>query len=96
MTNDDAKFFTQRISEGVSEALDTCRFFLGVETEAFENADIHPEYVTTVEVAKKLTGIERYVSLETHMKNLRRQAGGLARMRCLNNTKEFREVVLAP
>ncbi len=88
----DANFFVDRIGAGVSEALNTCRFFLGVETEIFENADIHPEYVTTVEVAKKLTGIDRYVSLETHMKHLRRHAGGMARMRNLQDRPFFQQV----
>jgi len=35
--------------------------FLGIEEDAFTNADIHPEYVTTVEVAKKLTAPDRVV-----------------------------------
>ena len=80
--DDDAQHFIRCIAAGVAKALQTCRFFLGVETEAFENADIHPEYVTTVEVAKTLTGVDRYVSLETHMKDLRTQAGSLARLHC--------------
>tara|TARA_R110001583_G_scaffold165766_1_gene318492 strand:+ start:1532 stop:2326 length:795 start_codon:yes stop_codon:yes gene_type:complete len=87
-----AQYFVNRIGEGVNEALNTCRFFLGVETEAFENADIHPEYVTTVEVAKKLTGIDCYVSLETHMKDLRRQAGGAARLRSIGKTEKRKEI----
>lgn len=62
------------IGEGVAGALATNRLFLGIEVDAFQNADIHPEYVTTVEVAKRLTGPEREVSLEAHMKELRRQA----------------------
>jgi len=90
MGGDDAKHFAKCIGEGVAEAFKTCRFFLGVETEAFENADIHPEYVTTVEVAKKLTGIDRYVSLETHMKDLRRQAGKLARMRSMRDRESWK------
>jgi hypothetical protein len=81
MGDNDAIHFTKCIGAGVAEAFRTCRFFLGVETEAFENADIHPEYVTTVEVAKTLTGIDRYVSLETHMKDLRKEARQLALMR---------------
>ena len=88
----DADFLVERIGAGVSEALNTCRFFLGMETAEFENADVHPEYVTTVEVAKKLTGIERYVSLETHMKHLRRQAGGLARMRNLKDRSFVKQI----
>lgn len=69
------------IGEGVADALATNRLFLGVEVDAFQKADIHPEYVTTVEVAKRLTGPERQVSLEAHMKELRRQARTLAWMR---------------
>jgi len=90
--DDDAEHFVRCIGAGVAEAFDTCRFFLGVETETFENADIHPEYVTTVEVAKKLTRVDRYVSLETHMKDLRRQAGGLARLRSMNDRKRWAEI----
>lgn len=69
------------IGDGVAGALATNRLFLGVEVDAFQNADIHPEYVTTVEVAKRLTGPEREVSLEAHMKELRRQARALSWMR---------------
>lgn len=92
MKDDCAAYFVSRIGAGVSEALNTCRFFLGIETETFENADIHPEYVTTVEVAKKLTGVDRHVSLETHMKELRRQAGGLARLRSTNDRQRWVEI----
>ena len=88
----DAEYFVTCIGAGVTEALKTCKFFLGIETEAFENADIHPEYVTTVEVAKKLTGIDQYVSLETHMKDLRRQAGALARWRSLKDKQAWNKV----
>src|SRR5271170_7198611 len=66
------------IGNGVLQALNTNQLFLGVEEDAFNNADIHPEYVTTVEVAKQLTAPDRIVSLETHMKVLRRDARSLA------------------
>lgn len=92
MGGDDANHFAKCIGAGVAEAFKTCRFFLGVETEAFENADIHPEYVTTVEVAKQLTGVDRYVSLETHMKDLRVEAGKLARMRNLRNRQAWSKI----
>jgi hypothetical protein len=71
----------ERIGNGVRSALETCQLFLGVEVAEFENADIHPEYVTTVKVAEKLTGPEYAVSLETHMKTIRGLARGLARRR---------------
>ena len=90
--DNNAQYFVDRIGLGVAEAFKTCCFFLGVETEAFENADIHPEYVTTVEVAKKLTGIDRYVSLETHMKDLRHQARGLARMLNLGDREKHKQI----
>lgn len=89
MGENDAIHFAKCIGAGVAEAFRTCRFFLGVETEVFENADIHPEYITTVEVAKKLTGVDRFVSLETHMKDLRHEAGKLARMRSLKKTQSW-------
>jgi hypothetical protein len=87
-----ASYFVDCIGDGVAEAFKTCRFFLGVETEAFENADIHPEYVTTVEVAKKLTGPDQYVSLETHMKHLRHQAGALARIGSLRDKEKRKKI----
>lgn len=62
------------IGDGVAAALATNKLFLGVEVDAYQNANIHPEYVTTVEVAKKLTAPDRQVSLEAHMKELRKQA----------------------
>lgn len=76
-----AQEIVDAIGEGVASALATNKLFLGVEVDAFQNADIHPEYVTTVEVAKKLTGMDRQVSLEAHMKELRRQARTLAWMK---------------
>jgi hypothetical protein len=75
-----AQYIVESIGHGVAEALTTNQLFLGIEEDAFRNADIHPEYVTTVEVAKKLTAPDRIVSLETHMKELRWHAQGLARM----------------
>lgn len=74
----DAQEIVDAIGEGVESALATNKLFLGVEVDGFQNADIHPEYVTTVEVAKKLTGVDRQVSLEAHMKELRRQARTIA------------------
>jgi hypothetical protein len=80
----DAQEIAKAIGEGVAKALSTNQFFLGIEEDAFKNADIHPEYVTTVEVAKKLTAPDRVVSLETHMKELRQHARSLAWMRNRN------------
>ncbi len=76
-----AQEIVQAIGNGVAQALSTNQLFLGVEEDASKNADIHPEYVITVEVAKKLTAPDRIVSLETHMKELRRHARGLAWVR---------------
>lgn len=91
-SENNAEYFVKCIGAGVAEAFQTCRFFLGVETESFENAHIHPEYVVTVEVAKKLTGVDRYVSLETHMKDVRRQAGAVARMRSIQDKGKWKEI----
>lgn len=77
----DAQEVVDSIGEGVAAALATNKLFLGVEVDAFQNADIHPEYVTTVEVAKRLTGQDRQVSLEAHMKELRWQARSLSWMK---------------
>lgn len=74
------------VGAGVHEALHASQLFLGVEQFAFENADIHPEYLTTVKVAEQLTGPSRFVSLETHMKVLRKQARARARFKVLGNS----------
>jgi hypothetical protein len=74
-----AQAIVQAIGDGVAQALSTNQLFLGVEEDMFKNADIHPEYVTTVEVAKQLTAPDRVVSLESHMKELRGNARFLAR-----------------
>lgn len=75
----------QSVGIGVNKALYASQLFLGVEQFAFENADIHPEYLTTVKVAEQLTGPSRVVSLETHMKDLRKQARVRARVNCKGN-----------
>lgn len=76
----DAQEIVSSIGKGVADAFATNTLFLGIEVDAFQNADIHPEYVTTVEVAKRLTASDRQVSLEAHMKDLRRQARSLSWM----------------
>lgn len=70
----DAQQIVEAIGQGVAAALRTNQFFLGLEEGAFKNADIHPEYVTTVEVGRALSHVDRIVSLETHMKQLRKGA----------------------
>lgn len=82
-----------RIGRGVRNALATNEFFLGVEVEAFVNADIHPEYITTVKVGEALAGPDRVVSLETHMKQLRQHAASLARMRSLGGDRARRAMI---
>jgi hypothetical protein len=79
----DAAEIVRLIGEGVKKALKTNEFFLGVEEFDFENADIHPEYITTVKVGEQLTGVDRVVSLETNMKTLQRQAYMTVRMKAL-------------
>jgi len=78
-----AQDIVDRIGSGVQAALKTKQLFLGIEQFEFENADIHPEYVTTVKIAENLTGLdpEVVVSLETHMKMLRRQAMRIVRLK---------------
>ena len=68
------------IGQGVKNAFKTSIQFLGIEIDRFNNTDIHPEYLTTVEVAKSLISGDRHVSLETHMKELRTRARQLASM----------------
>lgn len=72
------------IGKGVNKAFETSIKFLGVEIDRFNNTDIHPEYLTTVEVAKSLISGDRHVSLETHMKELRTRARQLASMNKAN------------
>lgn len=81
-----------RLGAGVRAALKTNQLFLGVEQFEFENADIHPEYVTTVKVAEELTGPEYVVSLETHMKMLRRHAIGIARIKNMKNRDRLEKI----
>jgi len=90
-----AQEIVDAIGNGVLQALNTNQLFLGVEEDAFNNANIHPEYVTTVEVAKQLTAPDRIVSLETHMKVLRRDARSLALSfkDALNKQKQKRDEV---
>lgn len=59
------------IGKGVLKALDTNQLFLGIEGGTYENADIHPEYLTTVKVAEELIAAEHVVSLEARMSQLR-------------------------
>lgn len=88
-----AQHVVKKIGAGVQAALKTNQLFLGVEQFEFENADIHPEYVTTVKVAEKLTGPDFVVSLETHMKTLRRQAIGIARIKNMKDNDHRDEIV---
>lgn len=84
-----AQDVVDKIGAGVRAAWKTNQLFLGIEGYEFENADIHPEYVTTVKIAENLTGPDVVVSLETHMKMLRRQAIGIGYQN--NSTdKEYR------
>ncbi|MBI4966697.1 MAG: hypothetical protein HZC25_01130 [Rhodospirillales bacterium] len=75
----------QKIGAGIQEALQTCQLFLGAEQIEFENAKIHPEYVTTIKVAEQLTGPDVVVCLESLMKTLRCDAIKYANMMNLND-----------
>ena len=87
-----AKDIVSRVGAGVQAALKTNQLFLGIEQFEFENADIHPEYVTTVKVSEHLTDPEHVVSLETHMKTLRAQALFLVRIRNNKPPEKRREI----
>ena len=76
----------QAVSDGVKRALETCEFFLGIEESEFQNAQIHPEYVTTVKVGEALAAPDRVVALEVLMRKLKRDALWLARRATLNNS----------
>ena len=84
-----AQDVVSEIGQGVRGALTVSNQFLGIEGSTFANADIHPEYVTTVKIAEQLIGADRVVSLETQMKTLREQALRLARLNTLNDRPAF-------
>ena len=74
----DAADIVDHISEGVQKALKTNQLFLGVEKFEFKNADIHPEYITTVKVAEQFIDPGLEIRLEAMMRKLRQQAVGMA------------------
>lgn len=76
----DAQYIVDQIGLGVTDALNTAQFFLGIEEFEFTNADIHPEYITTVKVGERFTGPDRVVSLETSKGTLLKQALKLAHL----------------
>lgn len=80
------------IGKGVANALNTNELFMGIEASTFENTDIHPEYITTVEVAKNLVAIDRRVSLEALMRKLRTQAKFLALINEISNPDARRKI----
>ena len=83
----DAAEIVDKMSAGVLAALNTCEFFLGIEEFSTRNADIHPEYVTTVMVGRELAGIDRWVILEARMNDLRRDAEAIGRLRTLRTSR---------
>lgn len=87
-----AQEIIEKVGRGVLEALRTNELFLGVEQLEFENADIHPEYITTVKIGENLTGPSVVVSLETQMKLLRSQALAHVRMKKMNDTAGLNEL----
>jgi hypothetical protein len=74
-----------KVGNGVVAALDTCERFLGIEAFAYQNADIKPEYITTLKVAEALTDPSRVVKPEASMKELRRHAAAIGRLHGLNS-----------
>lgn len=61
------------ISEGVINAFQTSKFLLGAASIS-DYPQIKPEYLVTVEVAKRLSQMERKVGIETHMESLQSSA----------------------
>lgn len=74
-----------KVGNGAIAALDTCERFLGIEAFAYQNANIKPEYITTVKVAEALTDPSRIVEPEALMKDLRRHAASIGRLHNLNS-----------
>lgn len=91
----DAAEIIDRVGAGVLAALDTSERFLGVEAFAYRNADIKPEYITTVKVAEQLTAPERVVTLEASMKGLRGRAAGVGRWNNLNSKSAWSAITAA-
>jgi hypothetical protein len=81
----DAAEIVLMVGKGVLEALTISERFLGIEAFAYQNAEIKPEYITTVKVAEALTDPSRIVEPEASMKKLRRHAAGLGRLHNLNS-----------
>lgn len=70
----DANEIVKRISTGVLNALNVKRLLFGIEADSISNPELRPEYITTIEVAKSLTGIDHDVSVEAFMRDLRKNA----------------------
>lgn len=81
------------IGKGVRNALKTNRLFLGIDRVETQNADIRPEYVTTVKVAESLISADHVVSLETLMRMLRREAMGFVRLRNSGNQEAHQRIL---
>ena len=69
-----------RIGKGVRAALKTNELFLGIEQSETRNADIHPEYITTVKVAEEFIGPSFRVDVEPQMKLIREKARNILRL----------------
>ena len=81
-----------KIGTGIQRARETNERFLGVEAGTFENADIHPEYVTTVKVGEALVSPEYVVTLEARMSQLRPLALNIAMRKWRGNNEKRKEL----
>ncbi len=94
----DAQHIVDKIGAGILNALRTNEKFLGHDEFQFKNADIRPEYVTTVKVAEEfakkysaedLSKKDVIVTLEAPMKELKNQALTFSRINSCS-TKDSR------
>lgn len=87
-----AKEIVCSIGAGVKSALRASELFLGIERIDYEFPEIRPEYLATVKIAENLTGPSVFVTIEAHLKHLRRHAIGLSRLRNLTNRDTLKSV----
>lgn len=63
------------IGHGISDAFGVNDQFLGMDGSTYRNANIKPEYISTVKVGERFTGANRIVTLEMIMKDIRHSLG---------------------
>lgn len=70
----DASEIVRLVGIGIQSAFKANTDFLGMEKGFYENADIKPEYISTVKLAESFVSTFRIVKPETKMRDLRSDA----------------------